>query len=229
MTTEQLIAQIVAGPVRLLFDANVLFKTEVVLNTCQEVARIEDVYRSELRAPVRDGKRIELLIPAQVYAERLFDLKQNYKHNYDVRKAEAAVLRMGMSILSFADNHARELAVMLGERFGTVETWRAAKRQRCMACIGLPAAHHALAVGKGRRCGATIDWLIAAHARAEGCILVTDDKGDEFKRFEPRVKLDTLCGAIEQILAEPGLLLPATDDTGAHSPLAVRDNDDGNA
>lgn len=223
MTTDQLIAQIASGPVRLLFDTNALFKTNVMLNACQGVARIENACRSKLRTRVRGGKRIELLVPAQVYAERLFDLKQAHKHNYDVGKIEAALLRMGMNILSFDEKHARELAVMLGERFDTVGKWRTAKRQRCMACIGLPAAHHVSVTGSGRRCGATIDWLIAAHARAEGCILVTDDRGDEFKRFEPRVKLDALCGAIEQILAEPGLLLPAPDDTGAHPPPAVRE------
>jgi len=35
--------------------------------------------------------------------------------------------------------------------------------------------------GSGKKCGATVDWLIAGYAYAESCLLVTDDKGEEFQ------------------------------------------------
>lgn len=56
--------------------------------------------------------------------------------------------------------------------------------------------------GTGQSCGATVDWLIGGHARAEGCILVTGDKGHEFRGIVEQVKLDVLEEALRGLLAE---------------------------
>jgi predicted nucleic acid-binding protein len=45
-----------------------------------------------------------------------------------------------------------------------------------------------------------VDWLIAGHALADGCILVTDDRGPEFRQVIDRVRLDTLRQALVRML-----------------------------
>ncbi len=59
-----------------------------------------------------------------------------------------------------------------------------------------------MAPGSGKQCGATFDWLVGAHARAEGFVLVTDDTGPEFAGLVERVKLDVLVAAVRAVLAE---------------------------
>jgi hypothetical protein len=67
-------------------------------------------------------------------------------------------------------------------------------------CLGLPTATPT--PGNGQGCGATVDWLIGGHARAEGCVLVTDDTGPEFAGLVERVRLDVLETALQDILSE---------------------------
>jgi hypothetical protein len=68
--------------------------------------------------------------------------------------------------------------------------------------LGLPAST-APVPGSGRTCGATVDWHIGGHARAEGCILVTDDSGPELSGLIECVALDTLEGAIDRLAGGP--------------------------
>ena len=58
------------------------------------------------------------------------------------------------------------------------------------------------ATGTGQGCGATVDWLIIGHARAEGCVLVSDDTGPEFAGLVERVKLETLEAALLKLVSE---------------------------
>jgi len=73
-----------------------------------------------------------------------------------------------------------------------------AARLRAGAALGLPKDTPAPATGES--CGMTNDWLIGGHARAENCILVTDDKDPEFGGGLERVRLDVL----ESVLGELG-------------------------
>ncbi len=57
------------------------------------------------------------------------------------------------------------------------------------------------APGTGQGCGTTVDWLIIGHARAEGCVLVSDDMGPEFTGLIKRVKLGTLEAALLKLVS----------------------------
>jgi predicted nucleic acid-binding protein len=55
--------------------------------------------------------------------------------------------------------------------------------------------------GGGKTCGATIDWLIAGYAEAEGYLLITGDTREEFKGIR-KTTLENLEAAVEQLLSE---------------------------
>ena len=44
----------------------------------------------------------------------------------------------------------------------------------------------------GKKCGARVDWLIAGYAHARNYLLITSDKGKEFKRVEKKTTLKIL-------------------------------------
>ncbi|WP_428264178.1 hypothetical protein [Haliangium sp.] len=205
MTSDELITNIAGGPVRLLFDTNALFSSKAVRDVCRTAARIEVLLLTEAHSDVRGDRRIRLLVPAPVHGEKLFDLKQNWRDRYDVIKVEEAVLRLGLVVVPFGAEHARRLAGLLGDEFDTPARWRDAKRQRCIECLGLKKLESQVK-GSGRNCGATIDWLIAAHALAEDCVLVTDDRGPEFEQVTSKLKLDTLREALHRVLDDPACL-----------------------
>jgi predicted nucleic acid-binding protein len=59
------------------------------------------------------------------------------------------------------------------------ERWREAKRMACASALGLndpPTTK--------RRCPATVDWYVAAHAVAKGWTIVTEDRGPEWQRIQ---------------------------------------------
>lgn len=57
-------------------------------------------------------------------------------------------------------------------------------------------------IGKAKKCSATIDWLIAAYAYTENCLLVTDDTGPEFHHITRKTTLATLETALIQLLEQ---------------------------
>lgn len=88
----------------------------------------------------------------------------------------------------------------MGQQFPTTQAWRTFKRNRCIACLGLNTnTLTSIAQGSGKTCGATIDWLIAAYAKTEGCLLVTGDTREEFKDIR-KSTLEDLEAAVDQFI-----------------------------
>lgn len=195
MNADEIAARMRPGGLTLAFDTNALFAEQILLGTCNDVARLND------RLAASSLPALRLVVCAVAHAEKLFDLKQRFRASFDVSAIVQGLAGKGLLIQPFATNHALETASRLGERYPTTGDWRAAKKKRCLQCLGLREEAAVTATGKG--CGATVDWLVGGHARAEGSILVTDDTGPEFAGLVERVRLTTLSEALQGLLREP--------------------------
>ena len=194
MTPQEIAARLRPGGLAFAFDTNALFGNTSLFAVCSDVARHNDYLAAHSLPPVR------LVISTVAHTEKLFDLKQKFREKFDGAEILRGLERKGLAIEPFEAEHAIETALRIGERNPTTAAWHEAKRQRCLECLGLPTATDT--PGKGKGCGATVDWLIGGHARAPGCVLVTDDNGPEFDGLADRVKLDVLKAALQAILNE---------------------------
>lgn len=187
MTADELIARVQsAASVRLLFDTNAVEKNGRFHRLCDQVNRLNHTF---------DEPRVAMYVSAAAHAEKLFHLKQKLGDEFDVHTAMAGLNDIGVDVLPFATQHAHATAELLGERYPDRDAWRDAKRKRCLHCL-----HAKAEDSKGRNCNATIDWLIAAHAVHERCILVTDDRGVEFKDVLEKIRLESLERAVGELL-----------------------------
>jgi hypothetical protein len=192
---EECAQRLRAGGLKLSFDTNALYAEKKLLGLCGDVARWN------LRLTAQGRPPVHLAVSTAAHAEKLFDLKQRYRDTFDPAVILKGLESKGLQIEPFEVRHALETANRLGTSYSSTQAWHQAKKNRCPRCVGLdPDTHQA--PGTGQQCGATVDWLIGAHAQAEGYVLVTDDKGVEFKQLE-RIELDTLVAAVQQILSEP--------------------------
>lgn len=194
MTPHDMAGRLRAGGAALAFDTNALFGERSLFGVCNSVAQYNERLAERALPPLR------LVVSAVAHAEKLFDLKQQFRDRFDAGVILRGLARKGLAVTAFETRHALETAARLGERCPDSAAWREAKRRRCLHCLGLDAA--TATPGSGKECGATVDWLVGGHARAEGAILVTDDKGPEFQGIVERVKLDVLEEALRGLLAE---------------------------
>ena len=152
---------------------------------CDEINRLNHTMKP---------RHIAMFISAVAHTEKLFHLKQQIGAKFDVTVAMEGLTNIGVEVLPFAIKHAHATAELLGTRYEKRDDWRDAKRKRCLQCLGARPED-----SDGRNCSATIDWLIAAHAIHENCILVTDDRGIEFKDVLAKIRLKTLAQAISEL------------------------------
>jgi len=180
------------GELTMAFDTNALFSNQRFRKLCNNINRIKDC---------DDKYQFNLVVPAPAHAEKLHDLKQQYQERYDFSEIIKGLTDKGISIASFEPHHADVVANLVGKQFPTTQAWCTFKRNRCIACLGLNTDKVTHIQGKGKTCGATIDWLIAGYAEAEGCLLITGDTREEFKGIR-KTTLEDLEVAIEQLLTE---------------------------
>lgn len=196
MTRDALAARLRTGGVALAFDTNAIWSRDRLTKLCDAIKRHNEHVEAAGRA------RVRLLVSTIAHAEKLFDLKQQWRERFDLTVILHGLKSLGLDVQAFEAKHALETAERLGEQYGDDSAWRRAKRARCLHCLGLPPDTPA-AEGTGRTCGATVDWLIGGHARAEGCVLVTDDNDLELGGLIERVGLRTLEEALQEVLSEP--------------------------
>jgi hypothetical protein len=194
VTPQEIAARLRPGGVALAFDTNALFGEGSLFAVCNDVARHNEHLATRGLLPVR------LVVSTVAHTEKLFDLKQEFRDRFDGGVILRGLQRKGLVVQPFEAAHALATAQRLGERYPKSAEWHEAKRLRCLHCLGLSTATATPGTGKG--CGATVDWLIGGHARAEGCVLVTNDTGPEFAGLVDRVKLDVLEAALHDILSE---------------------------
>jgi predicted nucleic acid-binding protein len=198
MTEDELLALLSDGvEVVLAFDTNAIFgnhANDPFIQLCNAINRLNRI---------RDPRRIRKVIAAPVYMEKLHDLRQGHR-NYDHQKIEQFLEDKQIDVMPFLEAHAEHVAGLLGELYPTPENWHEFKRQRCLSCLRLPDDLAHKAPGNGKHCGATIDWLVAGHADAEGHVLVTDDRGDEFERVQRKARLETVVKVVDEVLRATG-------------------------
>ncbi|HWN67305.1 MAG TPA: hypothetical protein VNM90_06670, partial [Haliangium sp.] len=181
------------GEVVLAFDTNAIFGNRF-LDLCDNINKLNSLWRP---------RRIRKLVAAPVHVEKLHDLHQKKKESFDPALIMQVLGEKQIEIVSFEQHHAEHVAGMLGALYPSTQDWRGFKRQRCLACVGL--LHRAdEAKAGGKRCGATIDWLVAGHADLEGYVLVTDDGGPEFKSVRRKAKLKSVVKVVDEVLRAAG-------------------------
>jgi hypothetical protein len=196
VNVEECSQRLRTGGSKFSFDTNALYADRRLIEVCGNVSRWNDRLKEQGRPPVY------LAVCTVAHAEKLFDLKKQYGSAFNPETIAMGLQSKGLRIEPFEVKHALETANRLGTFYPAAQDWHQAKKKLCLECAGLDPSKHQEAIGTGKQCGATVDWLIGAHALAEGYVLVTDDRGLEFKQLES-VKLNTLVAAVQQVLSEP--------------------------
>ena len=191
MNKEQVIALLKMGQVKqvkIAFDTNALESNDKFALLCNYINQINDEFKYQLQA----------IVPALAYFEKLHHLKHQHKERFDLAGIFDGLKAKQVQIMSFEPNHAEAVAALLYSQFLTKEAWQTAKIERCAKCLGIPTDN----TSKNKSCSATIDWLIAGYAVAESCLLITDDKGIEFKEISRKTNLKILEQGLCELLSD---------------------------
>lgn len=193
MTEAELDQRLASGGLKLAFDTNALVGFKRLVGVATQAAKLNARLQAAARPPVA------LAVSALAHAEVLFDLKQNFREQFTLERILDSLKSKGVEVLRFEPRHAATTGALLGRSFPDSSSWRAAKKRRCLGCLGLK--RDARVPGSGKTCGATVDWFIGGHAVAEDAVLVSDDGGVEFRGLD-RVSLSALERALARALGE---------------------------
>jgi hypothetical protein len=189
-----ILAHLRSGGVKLAFDTNALSGKRRLGALCESVRH----WNEQLAA--RTLPEVKLFVCTVAHFEELFHIKKSKGDLFDMRVILDGMDSFGIEVQPFGVDHALSTALWLGAKHPTSAAWRHAKKERYMRGLGLvPGKDKA----EGAHCSTTVDWLIAGHAQAERCVLVTDDEGPEFAGLADKVRLGELEAALKQLLSEP--------------------------
>lgn len=195
MTPEEIATKLRQGGQRLAFDTNAMWNLSRFMRLCTSLQRLN--YQLE----GVERKSHELIVCTVAHTEVLMDLKQEYQDRFDHQVILEGIKAKQLVIHDFTAEHALSTAEHLGKRYADGAAWKEAKKRRYMESLGMNPNVDKVP-SSGSSCSATIDWLIVGHARGERCILVTNERGIEFKGVIDRVPRDMLENAVQQILSE---------------------------
>jgi hypothetical protein len=193
MTEDEIAERLQAGGLKLAFDTNALE------GDSRRGAICDNVKLWNARLAERSLAPVSLVVCAVVHHEKVFHLKQRLRDTFKPSVLLDGLKGMGLITVSYDAQHAMETGAWIGERYPTPNDWYRAKKERSLRSLGLDPNTTEVS-GSGKSCGATVDWLIIGHARAEGCVLVSDDTGPEFAGLVERVKLGTLEAALAKLV-----------------------------
>lgn len=198
MAVNDIYHLIQGGDITLAFDTSVTVR-HGFLSLCELAGRI-NTKRHALGFPAK----IELGIPAVAHTERLFDLAQLHRNQYDINRIRDTLSRYQIKTLDFTSSDAEHCAELLAQRYATGDAWHAFRKRRCLQCVGLPIQYHHLADGTGQQCGAPNDWLIIAQASRNNMLLVMEDQGrsGEYDLIQNQVRFTDTRAVLQQILDE---------------------------
>lgn len=197
MTPEVIMAKLRDGGARIAFDTNVLCHLRMLTRLCNALQRLNLRLESEHKQPN------ELIVCVLVHGEYLMDLKQHHKENFDHSVIVRGLQAKQLLIQDFTPDHALATGEYLGAKYSENKDWHQAKKRLYMERLGMHPERDADKVrGSGATCSATIDWFIIGHARAEKCILVSNDRGVEFDGIADRIELDTFDNIVKSIVEE---------------------------
>jgi predicted nucleic acid-binding protein len=188
MDVNDVVTALAQPSVRLAFDTNALWGDRSFSRACRDLHRLGQ----------RQKNQITLFVSAAAHGEKLFDLKQDFQGRYDYAVILESLKDLRLQVQAFSESDAQAIGELLGATFATAEAWHAAKLQHYAGSLGLSGTD--AKIQSGKHLSATLDWLIAAHARAQDCILVTTDRGIEFRQVR-RMKFAVLQQALTRLLA----------------------------
>lgn len=195
MTEDEIAERLRSGGLKLAFDTNALEADERRDAVCDQVAQWNTKLAGQRLSPVG------LVVCAVVHHEKVFHLKRRFGEKFSPSVIVTGLKSKGLATEAYTAEHALETGAWIGERYPTPNDWYRAKKERSLRSVGLDPSN-VEAPGTGQGCGATVDWLIIGHARAEACVLVSDDMGLEFAGLVERVKLGTLEAALQKLVNE---------------------------
>jgi len=121
------------------------------------------------------GSKTQLLISSLVYTERQSQERRRRGSDFELGRVQLFLQSKRIDIAPFTAEDSEGGSAWLAQRAPDQEAWQALKWDRlageCKLDPSSPPKH----------VSATIDWFIAAQVAARGWILVTRDKGQEFK------------------------------------------------
>lgn len=186
LTNNELKLRFEAGVVTLAFDTNVIHELKAWRKACRLLGAIRPFFPN--RASVS----------ALVCAEMLFDLRCQFGRAFDAGVIVQSLLDLGVDVAPFESDESDHFAARQARLFPTENEWRAAKARASRNCLGIGAVRSV--PGTGKTCAANVDWFIAAHALADGAILVGHDEGPEFVGLD-RIALTTLTAVCSELAA----------------------------
>lgn len=195
MTEDEIAERLHAGGLKLAFDTNAIEDDPRTSRLRNDVVQWSSTLAS------RDLAQVRLIACAVVHHEKVFHLKRQFGERFNPDVIVKALKSRGWQIDPYDIRHALATGEWIGARYPTESTWHLAKKERSLRSLGLDPSKDQVP-GSGKGCGATVDWLIIGHARAEGCVLVSDDMGPELLGLVERVKLGTLESALRKLVSE---------------------------
>lgn len=194
MTEDEVLAYLRRPDAVLAFDTNTIFKNNPDAN------RGTDLIDCINQINVTRERAIRKVVPAVVLHEKLRQMRQTYGAGFSTTLPDQFLEEKVIQVEPFEKVHAEKAAARLWQLYPRHGDWRTFKKRRCLTCVGLPAS--TTTPRDGKECGATVDWLIAAQAEMNGYLLVSDDKGDEFKEVALLARLDVTSNAAKRLLDE---------------------------
>lgn len=199
MTEDEVLAYLGEAGATLAFDTNTIFgrggAVDPGIVLIDRINQINDLRKAE--PPIRK------VLPAVVLHEKLRQMRQAMLQRgraFDPAQPENFMVSKKLTVEAFDRVHAERVAEHLATLYPATGSWRAFKKRRCLECVGLSPTH-ADATGDGHRCGATVDWLIAAQADQNGYLLVTNDLGPEFASVARRAEVAVIQAAADRLFA----------------------------
>lgn len=186
-----------AGGVTLTMDTNVVSGGGNRFRRYIKIVQAVKNLNARFERPGRDP--IEVAVSALIHFEVMFDLRQVHGLSFDPARISSGLANAGLLVRDFDRAAAERVASVLARWFPESEEWAAEKRGRFLRAVGLDAEDHRY---RNRGFPATVDWPIAAQAESDDHILITNDKGTEFKRVRRRVDLGTLEKALQALLSD---------------------------
>lgn len=192
-------ARIRQGDATLAFDTNAIIgfsgaDRRVTFSAFWSVCDDANRLRDEVPEPLP----MAIVVPAVAHLEVLHDLRTATRRAFDRARVERELADKRVRVAPFHDEAATSASEILHRWFPEAEAWRTAKRTRCLEVLGLRDA-------PGNAGLASIDWVIAAQAEAEGWILVTADTRAEFNRVSHKITRTELRRVLDDLLRERGL------------------------